>query len=164
MQTAQNLPVRPTGFGLAALVLSGLALATVLIALVAGPFHKSPELGVTLGELAGDIAKNSVREFFGLKRPAPEAPPEALGWTIDKKIAVGVIVTGILGIILATISYFRGERWQIATIASVLGGCAIALQVLSHILIIVLGTLILIAFLGSLTRIFSLDFFSGFSS
>ena len=151
---------RPTGLGITSLTLGCAALATVLICIVAGPFHPSPDLGVSLGELAGDIGRNAAREFFGLKRPEPEVV-EPMGWTIDEKLSVGVIIAGIVTVFLSVVSHLRGERRSIAIIAATLGASALLLQVLQAFLLLILGALILIAFLSSLHNIFSFDFFGG---
>ena len=141
--------------GLTGLLCGAVAFGLVLVHFVAGPFAPQPDTAVSLGELASQAGKSALRDMFGMEQPGPKSRP----WDIDRIIPVLAIILGILAGALALFAHVRHERRAIAVGAAVFGGMAIAMQVFASVFLMVLCTIVVLAFFAMIRGIFS-DFFS----
>ncbi|PUB10887.1 hypothetical protein [Yoonia sediminilitoris] len=156
MTTMPDAPVAPrpvlSGFAFA---LAAIALVMVLVNYVAGPFAPQQQVAISLGELAAEIGKSAVRDVFGVRQPAPEAPP----WDLDRILRVAIMGIAGLAVVLGAGALIRHENRRLAVAATALGSTAILLQVLATTLAMILGALIICALLAALSEVFSFDFF-----
>lgn len=140
-QTLENAAKSPMPFGTAGIVLGALALIAALVAAYAGPFGPQQELGVALGEIAGDAIKSTIREVFN--RPQPEA--ELRGFSIDDGIAIAIVVAGVVSILLGIVAAIRGERRAAIVGAAGLGIAALVFQFLAWVALVIAGAILILA-------------------
>ena len=119
-------------FGAAGFAAGALALLVVLISFFAGPFAPQDTLTVSLGELASETAKSSLRDMFGLAQPEAEPRP----WDIDRVLATGAGGLAALAMVLSPVALIREEPKRWAAAAFTLGASAIAFQVFTWLIII----------------------------
>ena len=145
-------PSAPTRAGIVGFVLGGIALLLVLITFVAGPFAPQHTVGVTLGEIAAEAGKATLRNWIGMEQPAPQAA----AWTIDRVLWVVGIVLGVIAILCGAAAYIRRESRTVAGWATGLGVAAITLQFVSSALMIIVGAMVLCALIYALGDLLSL--------
>ena len=139
-------PTAPTRAGLIGFALGGAALLLVLVTFVAGPFAPQQSVGVSLGEIAAEAGKASLRNWFGLEQPDAQTS----AWTIDRVLRVVSISLAVFAILCGACGYFRRERRDIAAWAVGLGTSAVILQFFSSALMIILGVVIICALIYAL--------------
>ena len=144
-------PAAPTRAGLVGFVLGGIALLLVLITFVAGPFAPQQTVGVTLGEIAAEAGKATLRNWIGMEQPAPQAA----AWTIDRILWVAGILLGVIAILCGGAAYIRRESRAVAGWAAGLGVAAISLQFVSSALMIIIGAMVLCALIYALGDLLS---------
>ncbi len=141
IDTAQRTGSVWSGWGFA---LCALALIMALVQIMGGPFAPQVETSVTLGEMAADIGKSAARSALGLAQPAPEALP----WDIDRALRVAVVIAAVAGTVLAMLALVKGEDYRLASFAMALGVSAIAMQFFAWLVLMIVGAIIIAAFLS----------------
>lgn len=140
------------GYSVAALVLAALALVGAMVSIYAGPFAPHQTVGVTLGDLTGDVIRSTMRNLKGEAQPAAVAR----AMTMDDWIGIGVAVLGVLAIVLAIIGLARHESRRLAIGAMGLGIGAVAFQFFTWLALAIIGLLIIMAVMSVVG-----DFFGG---
>ena len=133
-------------FGWIGFATGGAALILTLVIFWAGPFAPQQTAGVSLGELAADIAKSAARSVAG--QPQPE--PVARSRTIDDHLEIGVAVLAGVAIVLGVASLIRHERRRAAVSGIALGGLAVAIQLFAWSVAMIVGALVIVAVMASL--------------
>lgn len=131
------------------LTLGALALSIVMISTFAGPFAPQQSIGVTIGEIAADIAKGAFNGMNEKEQPAPEAAP----WDIDRALLVAAAVSAVGAILLGIVGFVRGERRKLAGGAVFFGIGAILAQLFVWALMLILGVMLLIAIIQNFESI-----------
>lgn len=129
-------------FGAAALML-------VLVQFWAGPFAPQQQASVSIGEFAAEISKSAARELLGKPQPAPEARP----WDIDR--ILHSVAAGLAGmaVVIGMLSYLLRESIAPAGFAILLGSAAIVFQLFTWMILVVMGTLIIVAIIYNFQEI-----------
>lgn len=115
------------------------ALVLTIVVFWAGPFGPQQTAGVTLGELAADIAKSAARSVSGQPQPTPVTPAR----DIDDYLEIGVAALAGLAIVLGAAAFVRGERRRAAASGIALGGLAVAFQLFTWTVMLIVGGLAL---------------------
>lgn len=139
-------------FSIAAIGLGGIGLFIALLVMYAGPFAPQQDIGTTIGEIAGNMRAAAWRSFFGLEQPESMIVQRA--WDIDRILMTIAPAAGVLGVIMAITAYIRREPKRIATYGMALSVCAVFVQVLFIVLMIVAGVLLLMSIIENLDSIF----------
>ena len=116
----------------------------------AGPFAPQQTAGVTLGELAADVAQSAVRKVAGREQPAPEP----VARNIDDYLEIAVSVIAALAVILGAAALVRHEKKRPAIAAASLGAAAIVFQFFVWYAFALLGVLLIFAVMQSLGGFF----------
>lgn len=136
--------------------LGAAALILTLVIFWAGPFAPQQSAGVSLGELAADIAKSAVRSVAGQPQPEPVAPVRDLDDYLQ--IAVGALAG--LAIVLGVAALIRDEHRRAAVSGIALGGLAVVFQFFAWTVMLIAGGLIIAALIYTLRDAFG-DIFDG---
>ncbi len=139
-------------FSIAAIGLGGIGIFIALLVMYAGPFAPQQDIGTTIGEIAGNMRAAAWRSFFGLEQPESTIVQRA--WDIDRILMTIAPAAGVLGVIMAITAYIRREPKRIATYGMALSVCAVFVQVLFIVLMIVAGVLLLMSIIENLDSIF----------
>jgi len=143
---------RPMPFSIAAIGFGATGLLIALLVLYAGPFAPQQDVGTTIGEMAGEIRAAAWRSFLGLDQP--EATITQRAWDIDRVLMTAAPVAGVLGLVMAITAYVRREPARVATCGMALSACAIFVQVLLIVVMVVAGIMLLIGILRNMDSIF----------
>ncbi|WP_170360409.1 hypothetical protein [Ruegeria arenilitoris] len=138
-------------FGWAGFCLAALALFAALFVFWAGPFAPQQSTGVTLGELAAELGKSTLRAAAGMEQPAAVAPTRDL----DDFLQIGVAMLGGLAIVVSVIGILRHEKRRPAIAGVVIGTGAILFQFFAMAFFAFLGALVIMALLNSFSDVFS---------
>ncbi len=138
-------------FGWAGFCLAALALFAALFVFWAGPFAPQQSAGVTLGELAAELGKSTLRAAAGMEQPAPVAPTRDL----DDFLQIGVAMLGGLAIVVSVIGILRHEKRRPAIAGVVIGTGAILFQFFAMAFFAFLGALVIMGLLNSFSDVFS---------
>lgn len=138
-------PLGWTGFvaGAAALILG-------LVVFWAGPFAPQQSAGVTLGELAAEIARSATRAAAGQEQPAAVAPAR----NVDDYLKTAIAVLAGLAIVLGMASFIRREGKRAAMAGITLGGLAIGFQLFTWTVMIIAGGLAIASLIYSMRDVF----------
>ncbi|PCD77886.1 hypothetical protein CLN94_00775 [Pseudothioclava arenosa] len=123
----------------------------------AGPFAPQQSAGVSLGELAADIAKSAARSVAGKPQPAPMAPAR----DIDDYLNIGVGVLAGIAIVIGVASIIRNEHKPAALSGIALGGLAVGFQLFAWTVMLVVGALLISSIIYALRDSLG-DLFGGF--
>ena len=129
-----------TGFSIGAV-----ALLLALTHHYGGPFVPQQTVGVSLGEIAADMAKSAARSMIGADQPAPEMRP----WDTDRYLALGVAILSALAAVLGIAGLIRQEQWRPAIGAVVLASSVILFQLFAWAVLVIAGVIIIAAFIHS---------------
>jgi hypothetical protein len=151
MQTIPNSTLGWFGFwtGAAALILT-------VVLFWAGPFAPQQSTGVSVGELAAEIAKSAARSVAGQPQPEPVAPPR----DIDDYLAIAVGVLAGIAVVLGVAALVRHEHKRAAVSGIALGGMAIGFQLFAYAIMLIAGALVVAAVVYALRDSFG-DIFGG---
>lgn len=138
-------------FGLLTLILGALALLTAAVVIYAGPFGPQQEIGVSIGEIAGDIAKSAWREMRNLPHPEATAAP----LSIDDYLQMAVAALGVLALVAGILAIVRHEPWRPVAGGLTLAGLALALQFVFWVVAVIVGVVLLVAIISNLGEILS---------
>jgi hypothetical protein len=147
-----ELPDKPMPFSLAAIGLGGIGLFIALLVVYVGPFAPQQDIGTTIGEIAGNMRAAAWRAFLGLEQP--ESTIVQRVWDIDRILMTVAPAAGVLGVLMAITAYIRREPARIASYGLALSVCAIFVQVLFVVLMIVAGVMLLIGIMENMGSIF----------
>lgn len=126
-----------------------LALMLVLVHFWVGPFAPQQRAGVTIGEIAGDIREAAVRKLKG--EPQPKAVPAE--WGTDRIVKLVAAVLAGLAVVAGIAGLVRRETWRPAAAGITLGVCAVAFQVFTWTILVLVGALILYAIINNIDGI-----------
>jgi hypothetical protein len=132
------------------------ALILTIVVFWAGPLAPQQAAGVSLGELAADIAKSAARSVAGQPSPPPVAKP----LDIDDYLAIGVGVLAGLAIVIGVAAFLRQEVKRVAASGIALGGLAVGFQLFTWTVMMIVGGLVLAALVYALRDAFG-DIFGG---
>ncbi|WP_209598495.1 hypothetical protein [Ruegeria sp. HKCCSP351] len=138
-------------FGWVGFCIASLALFAALFVFWAGPFAPNQSSGVSLGELAAEIGKSTLRAAAGMEQPEPVARARDL----DDFLQIGVAMLGGLAVILSVVGILRHERRRPAIAGIAVGIGAILFQFFAFAFFAFLGVLIIMALLNSFSDVFS---------
>jgi hypothetical protein len=124
-------------FGWLGFAIGAAALVLTMVVFWAGPFAPQQSAGVTLGELAADIAKSAARSVAGQPQPQPVSPTR----TIDDHLEIGVAVLAGLSIVLGVAALVRREQKRAAVSGIALGGLAVGFQLFTWTVVMIAGAL-----------------------
>ena len=113
-------------WGHLSMALGALALAIAVTHIFGGPFGPQRSVGTVVGEIAGEMRAAALRAVRG----APQPAPEPLGWTIDRILALGAPLLGVVAIVTSAISALARDPWRLPTYGAVLGTSAIVFQMI----------------------------------
>ncbi len=147
---AETAPTQDATFGWIGFAVGAAALVLTLVTFWAGPFAPQQAAGVTLGELAADIAKAAARSVAGQEQP----PPVAVPWTIDKYLEIAVGVLSGFAILIGVAAFVRHEQKRAAMSGIALGGLAMAVQFFAWTIGMIVGGLVLVGVLYALRDTF----------
>ncbi|WP_420585693.1 hypothetical protein [Ruegeria sp.] len=138
-------------FGWTGFSLASMALFAALFVFWAGPFAPQQTTGVSLGELAVEIGKSTLRSAAGLDQPDPVAPVRDL----DDFLQIGVAMLGGLAIVVSVTGILRHEKRRPAIAGVMIGVGAILFQFFAFAFFAMLGVLVIMALLNSFSDVFS---------
>ncbi|WP_271951816.1 hypothetical protein [Ruegeria faecimaris] len=141
-----NQPV----FGWIGFSVSAMALLGALFLFWAGPFAPQQSTGVSLGEVAAELGKSTLRSAAGLDQPEPLTPSRDL----DDYLQIGVALLGGLAIVLSAIGILRHEKLRPAIAGIAIGIGAILFQFFAFAFFAFLGVLVIMALLNSFSDVF----------
>ncbi|WP_425084808.1 hypothetical protein [Ruegeria profundi] len=137
-------------FGWTGFCLAAMALFAALFVFGAGPFAPQQSTGVSLGELAAELGKSTLRAAAGLEQPEPVAQTRDL----DDFLQIGVAMLGGLAIVVSVIGILRHERMRPAIAGVSIGVGAILFQFFAMAFFAFLGALVIMALLHSFSDVF----------
>ena len=138
-------------FSLAAIGCGAAGMFLALFVLYAGPFSPQPDVGTSIGEIAGNMKAAAQRALQGL--PQPEATIVEPAWDIDRILMVLAPALGVLGLIMAITAYIRHEPKRAATCGLAISTAAIFVQVVLISVVIIAGAIILVGIMQNLDSI-----------
>lgn len=128
-------------WGLASIVLGGVALIVTSIVIFAGPFAPQQSVGTSIGQIIGDISVSA----FQTVRGDELAPPETAPWDIDRVLMITGPILAVFAMIAAVVSAFKHDPKRLPTYGAVLGVAAISMQFLWWIVLIIAGVIMLVS-------------------
>ena len=143
-------------FGWTGFMAGAAALMLTIVLFWAGPFAPRQSTGVSVGELAAEIAKSAARSVAGQAQPEPVAPPR----DIDDYLAIAVGALAGLSVVLGIAAMARHERPRAAVSGIALGGLAIGFQLFTYTIMMIAGALVVAAVVYALRDAFG-DIFGG---
>ncbi len=138
-------------FGWIGFLLAAIALLAALFVFWAGPFAAQQSTGVSLGELAAELGKSTLRAAAGLDQPEPVARVRDM----DDFLRIGVAMLGGIAIVLSSVGLLRHERMRPAIAGIVIGAGAILFQFFAWAFFAFLGVLVIMALLNSFSDVFT---------
>lgn len=143
--------IRSAPFSYAAIGLGATALFLALLIVYAGPFAAQPDVGTSIGQIAGDMRAAAQRALQGL--PQPEATVQQPVWDIDRILMAGAPALGVVGLIMAIVAFIRREPKRAATCGMAISIGAILVQVLLIAVLIIAGVMLLIGIMQNMDSI-----------
>lgn len=151
MRTNPGATLGWTGFAIGAA-----ALILAFVTFWAGPFAPQQSTGVSVGELAAEIAKSAARSVAGQPQPEPAVPPR----TLDDYIEIAVGALAAVAIVLGTAALVRHEQKRAAISGIALGGLAIGFQLFTFTVMMIAGALVIASVIYAMRDAFG-DIFGG---
>lgn len=124
-------------FGWLGFALGAAALVMTMVTFWAGPFAAQQSAGVSLGELAAEIAKSAARSVAGQDQPAPMVAAR----NIDDYLRIGVSLLAGLAIVAGVASFARHEGKRAAFSGITLGGLAVGFQLFTWAIMLIVGVI-----------------------
>ncbi|WP_299825605.1 hypothetical protein [uncultured Roseobacter sp.] len=143
--------IRSAPFSCAAIGLGASALFLALLIVYAGPFTAQPDVGTTIGEIAGNMRAAAQRAVQGL--PQPEATVVQPAWDIDRILMTAAPSIGVLGLLMAITGFIRKEPKRAAACGLAISTGAILVQVLLIAVLIIAGVMLLIGIMQNMDSI-----------
>ena len=142
----ETAPAPSAVLGWVGFAVGATALMLTLVVFWAGPFAPQQSAGVSLGELAADIAKSAARSVAGQPQPEPMAPQR----DIDDYLKIAVAALAGLAIVLGVAALIRHERKRAAVAGIALGGLAVGIQLFAWTIMLIVGALVISAIVFAL--------------
>jgi len=143
--------LRVAPFGLSGMAMGALALVVAMTVLVAGPFAPQQPVGVSIGEIAGDIITSTWREMRGKPQPVPV--PQ--GMDIDEMLKIAAIVLGAVALVAGVASRLRREPRVAGRAAIWMGAGALAFQLFTWTVLVILGMFLLVEIIRNISGLAS---------
>lgn len=143
-------PTQRATFGWLGFAIGGAALILTIVILWAGPFAPQQAAGISLGELAADIAKSAARSVMGEPQPAMVSPQR----NIDDYLEIFAGVLAGLAVLSGVAGYVRHEQKRVAISGIALGGAAMGIQIFAWSIMLLAGALIVMSVMASLREVF----------
>jgi formate-dependent nitrite reductase membrane component NrfD len=106
--------------------------------------------------MAADMAQSAARAAMGQEA----APPAPIARTIDDYLKIGISLLAGLAVILGLVSFIRHEAKRAALSGIALGGMAIGFQLFTWGIMMLAGTLVIMALVYAMRDAFG-DMFGG---
>lgn len=129
-------------FSFAAIGLGAVAMFIALLVVYASPFTPQPDVGTSIGEIAGNMRAAALRAVQGL--PQPEETIVKPAWDIDRVLMAAAPALGVLGLVAGIIAFVRHEPKRAALCGVALSASAILVQVVLIAVLIIAGVMLLI--------------------
>jgi hypothetical protein len=142
---------RDNAFSLASIVLGALGMSLALLAVYAGPFSPQPDVGTSIGEIAGNMRAAAQRALQGL--PQPEETITQRPWDVDRVMMAAAPILGVLGVVTAIVAYIRREPKRAATCGLLISVGAIFVQIVLIVTLIIAGAIILVGIMKNMDSI-----------
>ena len=152
----ETAPPQSANLGWLGFIVGAAALILTLVIFWAGPFAPQQTAGVTLGELAADIAKSAARSMAGQPQPEPVSQP----LTIDDYLEIGIGVLAGLAVVIGMAALIRHEQKRAAISGIALGGLAVGIQLFAWSVMMIVGGLVIMGIMFALREAFG-DIFGG---
>ena len=136
--------------GWSGFALGALALVFTLVVFWAGPFAPQQATGVSLGEIAADIAQSAARSVVGQPQPEPISPPRDIDDYLD--IVLGTIAG--VAVVLGVGAFVRHEHKRTALSGIALGGLAIGIQLFTYTIMMIAAVILVSAVIYALRDVF----------
>lgn len=136
--------------GWSGFAMGAVALLLTLVVFWAGPFAPQHSTGISLGELAADIAQSAARSVAGQPQPDPVSPPR----NIDDYLEILVGVVAGVAVVLGVAALVRHEHKRAAISGIALGGLAIGVQLFAYTVMMIAGALVVSAVVYALRDVF----------
>ena len=136
--------------GWSGFAMGAVALLLTLVVFWAGPFAPQQTTGVSLGELAADIAQSAARSVVGQPQPEPVSPPR----DIDDYLEILVGVAAGVAIVLGVAALVRHEHKRAAVSGIALGGLAIGVQLFAYTIMMIACVIVVSAVVYALKDVF----------
>lgn len=130
--------------------MGAVALLLTLVVFWAGPFAPQQTTGVSLGELAADIAQSAARSVVGEPQPEPVSPTRDL----DDYLQILVGVVAGVAIVLGVAALVRHEHKRAAVSGIALGGLAIGVQLFAYTIMMIACVIVVSAVVYALKDVF----------
>lgn len=146
-----NMEDRSLVFSCASVCLGGFGIFIALLIVYAGPFSPQPDIGTTIGEIAGNMRAAAQRALEGVPQPAPV--PVETAWTIDDILKIAAPACGVLGLIAAFFALVRREPRRLVFFGMGVSIGAIVVQVFLIAALIIAGAIILVGIMQNMDSI-----------
>ncbi|MBN2759425.1 MAG: hypothetical protein JXQ79_02910 [Rhodobacteraceae bacterium] len=143
-------------FGWAAFGSGAAALILVIAIFWAGPFAPQQPVGLSLGEMAAEIAKSAARAAAGQEA----RPPLPVSHDLDDYLNVATGILAGLAVIFGCLSFVRHEAKRAALSGIALGGLAIGFQLFAWTIMMIVGALMIASVVYAMRDVFN-DTFGG---
>jgi hypothetical protein len=144
-----QMPWAGLGWGHVAMGTGALALALAMLHVFGGPFAPQPSVGISVGEIAGEMRAAALRAVNGEPQPAPVPR----GWDADRILALAGPLVGVLAILLSMVATLRRDGLRLAGYGAALGVGAIVFQMVWWIALLIAGTILLVAIIQNIGEI-----------
>jgi hypothetical protein len=131
--------------------IGSVSLLLALFHFYAGPFSPQPTLEDTVAEKAVAIRDTTISALKGEKR---EKKSTKLEWNLDKVTDITTALLGGIAIILGVLGFAKKESTKVAGGAAVLGASAIAFQLFT----VALGVLVVVILVAVVLNQIGIDF------
>lgn len=138
-------------FSCAAILFGASAMFLALLVVYAGPFAPQPDIGTSIGEIAGNMRAAAQRAVQGV--PQPEATTIARNWDIDRVLMAATPALGVLGLVMAVVALIRHEPKRAAACGMAISVAAIFVQVVLIVALIVAGAILLVGIMQNMDSI-----------
>ena len=138
-------------FSYAAIGLGAMGMFIALLVVYAGPFAAQPDVGTTIGEIAGNMRAAALRAVQGV--PQPQETIAAAAWDIDRVLMVAAPAFGVLGLVAGIVAFIRHEPKRAAACGIALSASAILVQVILIAVLIIAGVMLLIGIMQNMDAI-----------
>lgn len=146
-----DLRLQNAMFSYAAIACGGAGIFIALLVVYAGPFSPQPDIGTSIGEIAGNTRAAAMRAVQGL--PQPQETIVQATWDIDRILMAAAPAAGVLGLILAIVAFIRREPRRAAACGMAISIGAIFVQVVLIAVLIIAGVMLLIGIMQNLDSI-----------
>lgn len=153
---AETIPPPRATLGWSGFAIGAAALILTLVVFWGGPFAPQQSAGVSLGELAADIAQAAARSVAGQPQPEPAASP----LDIDDYLRIAAGALAGLAIAFGAAALIRHEAKRAAVSGIALGGLAVGMQFFAWTIMLIVGACVISAILYALRDAFG-DIFGG---